>query len=87
LIGNMMLTVPEAAARSNPRPETIRRWIRSGRLRAQRVGAQNMIDERDLLALLETDDVPGVPEQLRTFPDGFPQPNWVALIREHRRDH
>jgi hypothetical protein len=29
------------------------RWIRSGRLRSQKVGARYMIDERDLEALLD----------------------------------
>jgi len=82
-----MLTVPEAAIRAGRNPETVRRWIRSGRLRAQRVGTQHVIDENDLLALLDTDDEPGVPERFRKFPDGSTQPNWVALLREDRREH
>jgi excisionase family DNA binding protein len=39
-----MITVPEAARRAGRNPETIRRWIRSGRLRAQRIGTQHIID-------------------------------------------
>lgn len=44
-----MLTVPEAARRTGKNAETIRRWIREGRLRSQRVGTQYLIDE-DALA-------------------------------------
>ena len=43
-----MLTVPEAARRIQRNPETIRRWIREGKLGAQRVGTQYLIDEADL---------------------------------------
>jgi excisionase family DNA binding protein len=45
-----MLTVPEAARRAGRHPETIRRWIREGRLRAHKVGTQHMIEPDDLLA-------------------------------------
>ncbi len=43
-----MLTVPEAARRAGRNPETIRRWIREGKLTAWKVGAQHVIDEVDL---------------------------------------
>lgn len=45
-----MLTVPEVAARLGRSPETVRRWIRSGSLRAHKVGTQHLVDERDLAA-------------------------------------
>ena len=43
-----MLTVPEAARRVGRDPETVRRWIRAGRLSSVKVGTQHLIDERDL---------------------------------------
>lgn len=51
-----MLTVPEAARRMERHPETIRRWIRSGKLRARKVGTQHVIDEHDLDELLLAPD-------------------------------
>ena len=43
-----MLTVPEAARRTKRDPETVRRWIRSGRLKATKIGTQHLIDEEIL---------------------------------------
>ena len=43
-----MLTVPEAARRVGRNPETVRRWIREGKLAARKVGTQHVIDEADL---------------------------------------
>lgn len=83
-----MLTVPEAAKRANRNPETIRRWIRSGRLRSQKVGTQHTIDEADLEAVLDDDDeMLPLPEAWRLMEDGAPQPNWVRLLREDRASH
>ena len=48
-----MLTVPEAARRAGRHPETIRRWIREGRLRAHKVGTQHVIEADDLVAVTE----------------------------------
>lgn len=44
-----MLTVPEAARLAGRHPETIRRWIREGRLRAHKVGTQHVIEPDDLV--------------------------------------
>ena len=46
-----MLTVPEAAKRTGRNPETVRRWIREGKLRARKVGTQHVIEEQDLEAI------------------------------------
>ena len=43
-----MLTVPEVARLMRRNPETIRRWIREGKLPASKVGTQHVIDEDDL---------------------------------------
>jgi excisionase family DNA binding protein len=43
-----MLTVPEAARLTHRNPETIRRWIREGKLPFTRVGTQYLLQEADL---------------------------------------
>jgi excisionase family DNA binding protein len=45
-----MLTVPQAARRVGRDPETVRRWVRSGRLVSSKVGTQHLIREEDLAA-------------------------------------
>lgn len=81
-----MLTVPEAARRIGRDPETIRRWIRAGRLRSRKVGTQHLIDERDLAVLEEPEPLP-VPEAWLTFPDGTLQPDWTKIVRRSRGGH
>lgn len=84
-----MLTVPEAARRAGKNPETVRRWIREGKLRASKVGTQHVIDEADLAVMLEPDTgdhVPVPPEWQTTF-WGAPMPNWVAAVRRSRAGH
>ena len=82
-----MLTVPEAARRVGRDPETIRRWIRAGRLRARKVGTQHVIEEADLEAVLEEPRSLPVPESWKYFDSGRPQPDWVAIIHRSRRAH
>lgn len=78
-----MLTVPEAARRTGRNPETIRRWIRSGRLQASKVGTQHVIDEADLDALTVDDDTTPLPDWMKVpMPDGRPQPNWERIVRD-----
>jgi excisionase family DNA binding protein len=86
-----MLTVPEAAKRTGRNPETVRRWIREGKLRAHKVGTQHVIEEQDLEAMQPG----GYPDMLplpkewgweKTF-WGAPMPNVAAWIRESRAGH
>lgn len=81
-----MLTVPEVAKRVGRNPETVRRWIRSGRLRARKVGTQHVVEEADLEAadIGPPEQLP-VPERWRYSRDGSVQPNWVELLHESRR--
>ena len=82
-----MLTVPEAAKRVRRDPETVRRWIRSGRLRAKKVGTQHVIEEVDLDALVADPEMLALPKGLaRTF-WGEPMPNVVAWIHRSRQGH
>ena len=76
-----MVTVPEAARRVGKNPETVRRWIREGKLRSHRVGTQHLIDEADLEAFLEVDEMARLPEHLRYMSDGRPMVNVVRMIR------
>lgn len=79
-----MLTVPEAARRVGRDPETVRRWIRSGRLPSQKVGTQHLVDEADLDLLMGTAQGPRRPKWLRKTHSGRKMPDSVALIRELR---
>jgi excisionase family DNA binding protein len=82
-----MLTVPEAARRAGRDPETIRRWIRVGRLPARKVGTQHVIEEADLeTALEDTAEMLAVPAGWRRSASGVPLPNVVAAIRRSRRE-
>jgi excisionase family DNA binding protein len=83
----MLITVPEAARRTGRNAETIRRWIRSGRLRAERVGTQHMIEEAVLAEFTNEPPPPRVPGEWATFPDGEPQPDWAAIVRRSRSAH
>lgn len=80
-----MLTVPEAARRAGRDPETIRRWIRGGKLRAQKIGTQHVIEEEDLDQALDEGEMLPLPEGWRFTKDGNPMPNVVAAIHRSRR--
>ena len=84
----MTLTVPEAARRTGRNPETIRRWIREGRLRASKVGTQHIIDEHDLGELITAaTGVAAKPAEWRTTFWGAPMPDVVAAVRRSRQGH
>jgi excisionase family DNA binding protein len=80
-----MLTVPEAAERAGRDPETVRRWIRAGKLRARKIGTQHMIDEDDLDQVTGEAGSLELPREWKTTWTGEPQPDWVRLIRRSRR--
>lgn len=82
-----MLTVPEAAQRAGRNPETIRRWIRSGRLRARKIGTQHVIEEADLESTLAEGEMLSLPPQWETTRSGGPMPNVVAAVARSRRGH
>jgi len=65
-------------------PETIRRWIRTGRLRARKIGTQHVIEEEDLDLLLD-DQQSVLPPEWREMPDGRPMPNIVRALRLTRQ--
>ncbi|MCY4661279.1 MAG: helix-turn-helix domain-containing protein [Acidobacteria bacterium] len=77
-----MITVPEAALRIGRNPETVRRWIREGKLPAQKVGTQHFIDEDALPDPGAAEVVPCGSEE-RTV-TGEAMPNFVAALRRSR---
>ncbi len=77
--------MPEAAALAGRDPETIRRWIRSGKLRAHKVGTQHVIEEEDLEGVLGDVRSVGMPERWRTFDSGRRVPDWVRALEDSRR--
>jgi excisionase family DNA binding protein len=78
-----VLTVPEAARRARRDPETVRRWIRSGRLRSRRVGTQHVIDESDLLALMPASRR-SLPPAWRKTATGEPMPDVARALWRSR---
>jgi excisionase family DNA binding protein len=78
-----MLTVSQAAFRVGRDPATIRRWIRSGRLRAERVGTRHVIKERDLSQAAHSDMLP-LPPGWDRMANGEPMPDIVAFLRGSR---
>ena len=81
-----MLTVSEIAARVGRDPGTIRRWIRTGKLRARKIGTQHVVDERDLDMLLDGDMLP-LPRAWKTTSTREPMPNVLEALRRSRASH
>jgi excisionase family DNA binding protein len=76
-----MLTVEEAATRVGRSPETVRRWIRAGRLPAQTEGRRRVIDPADLDSVRdELYPMLPLPPEWQLLEDGTPVPNWVAAV-------
>jgi excisionase family DNA binding protein len=82
-----MLTVPEAARRIRRNPETIRRWIREGKLRSTRVGTQHLVDEGDLAQLAPSGLLPAPSGWWTDSHTGEPLPDFMAVLRRQRGEH
>jgi len=79
------MTVPDAARFAGRNPETIRRWIREGKLRSERVGTQHLVLSEDVAAIL-----PDQPLELPAHwqdPDSGSMPPWEHLVRNGRESH
>jgi excisionase family DNA binding protein len=81
----MLITVPEAARRAGRNAETVRRWIRTGRLRSEKVGTQHLVREEDVLGLLREQPL-DLPAHWRTA-DGKDMPPWEQLVRDARQSY
>lgn len=76
-----MLTVDEAASLVGRSRETVRRWIRDGRLPAQVEGRRRLIDPADLDSIRdELYPMLPMPPEWEHLQDGTPAPNWVAAV-------
>jgi len=78
-----VLTVLQVAERLGRDPETVRRWIRSGKLPARKVGLQHLVEEGDLPGGTGEAFPPGWGRTLT----GEPMPDVVALLRRSRTGH
>ncbi|MBI3974275.1 MAG: helix-turn-helix domain-containing protein [Chloroflexi bacterium] len=82
----MLLTVPEAAQRACRNPETIRRWIREGKLRARKIGTQHVIEETDLGRIIEAQsEMLPLPATWSKTASGAPMPDVVSAVRRARK--
>jgi excisionase family DNA binding protein len=79
-----VITVPDAASLAGCAPETVRRWIRSGRLPARRDGPRLLVERTDVEALVRSPPPLPLPEAWRLTAEGAAQPDWVALLRRSR---
>ena len=88
-----MITVTEAARRLNRSTEQVRRYLREGKLKGQRIGNQWFVEERTLEA---SRDKPLVPpelvERIRRRREAIrrrigPDFDVVELIRQSREGH
>jgi excisionase family DNA binding protein len=79
-----VLTVSEAAARAGRDPETVRRWIRSGRLPSHRDGPRHLVEAGDVDRLVGNDAPAPLPSAWERTTWGAPQPDWTTLVRRSR---
>lgn len=74
------ITIREAAKQCRRNPETVRRWVWSGKLPAEKVGSQLMVRRADLSAVCEGSADDAVKEQLALLEE-------MAAIRESIRQY
>jgi excisionase family DNA binding protein len=82
-----MITVPEAARRLRRHAETVRRWIREGKLRSTKVGTQHLIDETELAQLAAVTLLPVPAGWWSESHTGEPLPDFMAVLRRQRAEH
>jgi excisionase family DNA binding protein len=84
----VMMTVLEAGRRVGRDPETVRRWIRSGRLPSTKVGTRHLIEADDVAPFEEdgSDPLPMPREWDRTWTSA-PMPDVVKMVRRSRHAH
>jgi excisionase family DNA binding protein len=82
-----LITVPEAARRLRRNPETIRRWIREGKLRSTRIGTQHLLHEDDLAALGATKLLPAPAGWWSETHTGEPLPDFLTVLGRQRAEH
>lgn len=82
-----MLTVPEAAKRLRRNPETVRRWIREGKLRSTRIGTQHLLDEADLAQLAPDALLPAPSGWWSESHTGEQLPDFLTTLRRQRGEH
>ncbi len=80
------MTVPEVARRLGKNPETIRRWIREGKLPANKIGNQHFIEEDDVDVYAADDDLIPSRFDAKTFWGG-PMPDILRALRRSRAGH
>jgi len=87
VVDDQELTIPEAAAVVRRDPETVRRWVRAGRLPARKVGTSYVVWREDLMDLIagasEAEMLP-LPKGWQTTASGAPMPNLVAALDRSR---
>jgi excisionase family DNA binding protein len=76
-----VITVSEAASGVGRTPETVRRWIRNGRLPASRDRGRLLLDVGDVDTVRdELYPMLPLPKEWQRLEDGTPAPNWVAAV-------
>lgn len=79
------MTVPEAARYTGKNPETVRRWIRAGKLRSEKIGTQHLVYKDDLDYYFMP--IPRMELPPEWLPDDGIDIDWEKIIRDQRDSH